>query len=147
MPAATSPQRLDGLWRHTCCEAFIRADGQPGYIELNLAPSSAWAIYGFEGYRQGMVPVPLPAPPLITTQKRGSELELLARIALDALGDGLAGADLRLGLSVVAEAADGPIGYWALRHPAGPPDFHHSEGFALSLPATADHPSWTGSSP
>ncbi len=42
----------------------------------------------------------------------------------------------RLGLSAVIEETDGTKSYWALAHPAeGPPDFHHPDCFALTLPA------------
>src|SRR5574337_1296761 len=30
---------------------------------------------------------------------------------------------------------DGGLGYWALRHPPGKPDFHHRDGLALTLAA------------
>jgi hypothetical protein len=33
----------------------------------------------------------------------------------------------------VIETLDGSLSYWALRHPPGKPDFHHSESFALEL--------------
>jgi hypothetical protein len=39
----------------------------------------------------------------------------------------------------VIESADGSISYWALRHPAGRPDFHHLDGFALLLDAVPAH--------
>ena len=39
---------------------------------------------------------------------------------------------LRLGLAAVIEASDGTRSYWALRHPAGQPDFHHADAFALT---------------
>jgi hypothetical protein len=42
---------------------------------------------------------------------------------------------LRLGLSAVIAEADGRMAYWALAHPAGRPDFHHPDCFALDLPA------------
>ena len=31
------------------------------------------------------------------------------------------------------EAADGTLSYWALRHAAGKPDFHHPDAFALEI--------------
>jgi len=40
-----------------------------------------------------------------------------------------------VGLSAVIEEIDGTKSYWALRHPPGPPDFHHPDCFALTLPA------------
>ena len=35
--------------------------------------------------------------------------------------------------SYVIEEEDGTISYWALRHAAGKPDFHHPDGFAMEL--------------
>ena len=43
------------------------------------------------------------------------------------------GRPLRLGLSAVVEDVDGILSYWALRHPSGKPDFHHTDAFALQL--------------
>ena len=40
---------------------------------------------------------------------------------------------LQLGLAAVIETADGERAYFALRHPAERPDFHHRGGFALQL--------------
>src|SRR5258708_31011963 len=54
LPAATRPERTDGLWRHTCFEAFVGAG--TGYLECNFAPSTQWAAYRFAGYRNGMTP-------------------------------------------------------------------------------------------
>jgi hypothetical protein len=44
-----------------------------------------------------------------------------------------AGARLTLALSAVIEDEDGVLSYWALKHPAGKPDFHHRDAFALEL--------------
>ncbi len=54
MPVAAANARSDGLWRHTCFEAFIRASSDIGYYELNFSPSGQWAAYQFSGYRNGM---------------------------------------------------------------------------------------------
>jgi hypothetical protein len=35
----------------------------------------------------------------------------------------------------VIEETNGRLSYWALAHPPGKPDFHHSDCFALELPA------------
>ena len=43
MPAATAGGRSDGLWRHTCFEAFVRASPGTTYYELNFSPSNQWA--------------------------------------------------------------------------------------------------------
>src|SRR5271166_3453665 len=54
IPAAEPHSRADGLWRHTCFEAFLRTPSGEAYVELNLSPSTAWAAYRFSGYRAGM---------------------------------------------------------------------------------------------
>jgi hypothetical protein len=41
----------------------------------------------------------------------------------------------RLGLSAVIEETNGTISYWAVAHPPGKADFHHSDCFALELTA------------
>src|SRR4051812_28943016 len=51
IPSSAAPERTDGLWRHTCFEAFLRTRGAPAYCEFNFAPSSQWAAYSFESYR------------------------------------------------------------------------------------------------
>jgi hypothetical protein len=56
---------------------------------------------------------------------------LTARIELGEIAD----ADWRLGLTVVVEAVDGSKSFWALEHPAGPPDFHNADCFVARLPA------------
>jgi hypothetical protein len=39
----------------------------------------------------------------------------------------------RLALCAVIEDRQGQLYYWALRHPAGVPDFHDPRGFILQL--------------
>ncbi len=51
-PVATS-RRIDGLWQHTCFEAFIGMKDGPAYYEFNFSPSSEWAAYQFRAYRDG----------------------------------------------------------------------------------------------
>ncbi len=130
LPAPALPVRCDGLWRHTCFEAFLAASGAAGYLEFNFAPSGAWAAYAFSAYRTGMTALALDAPPPARWQRADSRLVLEVRLP----GALTAGA-LRLALSAVLEDSSGTISHWALRHPAGPPDFHHPDGFALELPA------------
>src|SRR5690348_2499137 len=54
LPVLTAAARRDGLWRHTCFEAFVRAPPGEPYYEFNFAPSTHWAAYRFERYRDGM---------------------------------------------------------------------------------------------
>ncbi|MCC6171787.1 MAG: DOMON-like domain-containing protein [Gammaproteobacteria bacterium] len=69
--AAGEEPRRDGLWRHTCFEAFVAAPAGcgSGYVEYNFAPSGAWAIYRFDGYRQGMRSEPAPVAPRIVVTR------------------------------------------------------------------------------
>lgn len=129
--------RVDELWKHTCFEAFIRPAGGEGYHEFNFSPSMQWAAYGFDGYRAGM----RSADEFQTIDFRlGGRSGLYdLQVALDLEGVIPADADWRLALAAVIEEKSGQLSYWALAHPAGKPDFHHGDGFALDLPA-ADRP-------
>jgi hypothetical protein len=128
VPEAAAAARMDGLWRTTCFEAFVCAEGEAAYIELNLSPSGEWQAYGFDGYRSGMGEADI-APPHIEVERGPDRLELRAEIEVPT------GGDWRLGLSAVIEAADGSVSYWALAHPPGRPDFHHADCFAAVLKA------------
>ncbi len=130
LPPLATPARTDGLWRSTCFEAFVRGPAGARYQEFNLSPSTQWAAYRFDGYRQGMAPADLSRAPL--AEVKATDRTLILDVSLD-LGDVEAG---RLGLSAVIEETDGRISYWALAHPPGKPDFHHADCFALELPAT-----------
>jgi hypothetical protein len=133
LPPPGRPERADGLWRHTCFEAFIRPGPGEAYAEFNLAPSRRWAAYGFTGYRHDMTPIAGIAAPSIAveTTAEGVMLDAVIETGLPARGA------WRVGLSAVIEAADGTISYWALAHPPGKPDFHHADCFALELRETA----------
>jgi len=51
LPGASQPRRADGLWRHTCLEAFVRTGGGPGDLEFNHSPYGEWAAYCFDARR------------------------------------------------------------------------------------------------
>ena len=129
IPEPRPSRRVDGLWRHTCFEAFVMAGEGPGYREFNFSPSGEWALMVFCGYRDGGEPVAVPGPE-IEVRRRGERLELDAEIRAECLPPGRS---LRLGLCAVVEDAHGELTYWALRHPPGQPDFHHRDAFVLSL--------------
>ena len=126
------PRIATQLWRHTCFEAFIAVEGQPEYHEFNFAPSGDWAVYAFSGYRNGGPLAKEMRPPHISVRATDSRLELDTLVRLDGLSAIHPRASLRIGLSAVIEASD-RLSYWALRHPAGKPDFHDPDGFALLL--------------
>jgi hypothetical protein len=144
---APQPQRRDGLWQHTCFEAFLAPLGEEPYWELNLSASGDWNVYRFAAYRSGQRPEeaftslpfalmgPRPAPP------QGSCLTASPRVLLELdlrcpLQPALAQASqLQLGLSAVLEHRGGALSYWALSHPGPEPDFHDRRGWILQLPA------------
>jgi hypothetical protein len=129
IPQPRPSRRVDGLWRHTCFEAFVMADAGPGYREFNFSPSGEWAVYDFRGYRERGAPIAETAP-RIEVRGSGDQLALEVELRAECLPRGH---DLRLGLSAVVEGSDGALSCWALRHPAGPADFHHADAFALKL--------------
>jgi hypothetical protein len=133
LPDSREPVRTDGLWRHTCFEAFI-GHAMPGeYWEYNLSPSGAWAAYGFSAYREGMAPLMKGAPPEIRVQAGEDTLHLETILDLSWLSRSAAGVGLRLGLAAVIEDRARGLSYWALKHPAAKPDFHHADGFVVDL--------------
>lgn len=136
LPPPAAPERTDELWRRTCFEAFIAGPGE-AYCEFNLAPSTQWAAWRFEAYRDGMAPLDMVAAPRIELRRSGDGLGLSAVLDLEAAN--LPGDEpWRIGLSAVIEESGGRISYWALAHPPGKPDFHHPDCFALELPAPED---------
>lgn len=126
VPAPADPERTDGLWKATCFEAFAQEMGVEGYEEFNFSPSTQWAVYRFDRYREGMRNPDVLAPRI---EARHGEHHYELHVAFDLAGEG----PWRLGLSAVIEETNGAKSYWALKHPAGKPDFHHAEGFVLEL--------------
>jgi hypothetical protein len=132
LPAAAKPARTHELWRSTCFEAYLRMAPDAGYYEFNFAPSTQWAAYAFDGYRSGMRDAERIGTPRIDMRSDSARLELQVSLDLDRLLP----RDVvwQLGLSAVIEETDGRKSYWALAHPPGKPDFHHSDCFALEVP-------------
>ena len=133
VPSSQSPDRVDGLWKHTCFEAFIAVAGAPGYYELNFSPSRRWAVYSFSGYRAGMSPTNVTVPPALDVRSFDDRLELDAEVRLPDLIGQQVGHTLKLALTTVVEDESGTLSYWALKHAPGKPDFHHPDGFVLEL--------------
>ena len=103
-------------------------------ISVNAAKaSSEWAVYSFSDYRIGAPLDSDKCAPTISVQLRDDSLELVALVDLNQLPTIKPGSQLRLGLSAVIEASDGELFYWALTHPAGKPDFHHPDSFAMEF--------------
>jgi hypothetical protein len=133
VPDSAGSRRVNGLWQHTCFEAFVRVKDRPAYFEFNFSPSGEWAAYGFRAYRDGGPLDDAIGAPEISVRKLSDQLELAATIRLAQFLLVQPGMLLRFGLSAVVEASDGTLSYWALCHPAAKPDFHHPDSFALEL--------------
>jgi hypothetical protein len=121
--------RTDGLWRHTCFEAFVCPAPGEAYYEFNFAPSTQWAVYRFDDYRRGMRAAAEIRAPRIEVEQALERFALHATLQLDALPPGRWG----LGLAAVIEDASGRLSYWALAHPPGRPDFHRADCFGCEI--------------
>lgn len=127
----TMPSREDNLWQDTCFEVFLRQTNQTQqYLEFNFSPAGHWAFYRFRDYRVDLERPPAHEPPTITTQIRGDDLFLVAKIPWSMIHDTLPGnLPLEIGLSVILKDRNGEISYWAIMHPSDKPDFHHPDSF------------------
>jgi hypothetical protein len=128
----TAAIRTDELWRHTCFEAFVGSSLSVAYYEFNFAPSTQWAAYRFSDYRTDMRVATEISAPQITVQSNPERYVLQASLELGPLLLSR-GSTLRVGLSAVIEEISGRRSYWALAHPPGKADFHHSDSFALEV--------------
>lgn len=135
VPPLATARRADRLFEHTCFEAFIAPAGGARYYELNFSPSTEWAAYAFDGYREGMRPLELAEPPAIAVARTADALSVTATVALGALAG--TGWPWRIGLTAVVEERGGARMFYALRHPAAKPDFHAAAGFTVSLDEVA----------
>jgi hypothetical protein len=130
IPPLMPLQRRDGLWRTTCFEWFVMDGLGPGYLEFNFTPD-AWQIYRFTDYRIGAQPLPVVTPPRISAKVSPQKYQLqisLDRALLSTVPTN-ANPSRRMAFSVVVEDDAGNRSYWALKHAAAKPDFHHPDGF------------------
>lgn len=129
IPAPCPAAFTDGLWQHTCLEAFIGVADGPAYREYNFSPSGAWAVYDFDAYRARNLAYQPTATPSIVLTHSPEALCLEAHVPARLLPTG----PWQIGLTAVIETRAGEISYWALAHPDQKPDFHRHEAFCLSL--------------
>jgi len=127
--------RTDGLWRHTCFEAFVGTAAGATYYEFNFAPSTQWAAYRFSSYRSEMRVATEVSAPRIEVQTGLECYTLQVSLKLDGLSGLPRDVGWRLGLAAVTEDTCGRQSYWALAHPPGKADFHHFDCFAHELSA------------
>ena len=124
VPSADLPGRFDNLWKTTCFEVFWSHDGT-AYREFNLSPSTRWACYDFDAFREGMRDAP--AKVAIKVAVSGTELRLEAEIST-ALP-----LPATVALNAIFEDADGVNRFWALAFQPGAPEFHAEACRALTL--------------
>lgn len=135
LPAPAAPGPADGLWQHTCLEAFVGVADDPAYREFNFSPSGQWAAYRFSDQRQrapendGAAPLSALAPEMNWVASPDA-LTLTAWLPLALLPRPAPGRSLEWGLTAVIETTDHQLSYWALHHPQAKPDFHHRGGFS-----------------
>lgn len=120
--------RSDGLWRHTCFEAFVAGEHEAGYHEFNFSPSGAWAHYAFRAERERIADPAGPSP-LIDRADHSDGVDLIAVLDHRALPP----PPWRLGLCAVLEDPSGRLAHCALHHPRPQPDFHQRDGWTMRL--------------
>jgi hypothetical protein len=128
VPKVEQPGRFDNLWQTTCFEIFWSHDGT-SYREFNLSPSSRWACYEFDSFRDGMRDVA--AEVEITVKTSETELRLEAEISSELL------LPASVALNAIIADADGVNRFWALVFPPGAPEFHTATCRALNLESRA----------
>lgn len=135
IPMHCPARRADGLWRHTCFEAFFAVKPTADYYEFNFSPSGEWAAYYFRDYREGAPSPNDDVAPSIIARSADDYLDVNAVVPVDRLKELRQNLRLCLGLSAVIEEDAGGFSYWALEHPPGRPDFHHRDGLTLVIEA------------
>jgi hypothetical protein len=132
LPPTGFARRADGLWQHTCFEAFLKAVPGASYHEFNFAPTGDWAAYRF-GRLRGERSTPEMPPPRMECRHFPEGYELSATLAIAALPELARASEIEAGLATVIEAQDGTLSYWALAHAGAKPDFHDPATFSLRL--------------
>ncbi|MEL7197101.1 MAG: hypothetical protein AAGL10_02200 [Pseudomonadota bacterium] len=117
VPESAEPVRMDNLWKTTCFEIFWQPIGGTYYREFNLSPSSRWACYDFDSFREGMRDAPVDAIS-VSSSHNDEELVLKANIAADLP------TPAQVALNAIVEHPDGGLQFWALAFGPGKPEFH-----------------------
>jgi len=133
-PLAARRSRRDGLWEHTCCEAFLAPVASPRYWELDVSPAGHWNFYRFDREREGMTTEPRLEGLAAFARARHGARGIAITVTLDlAPIPELSTAPLDVGLATVLAPTPGARSYWALRHVAAVPDFHRRESFLARI--------------
>jgi hypothetical protein len=139
VPEPLCPSPADGLWEHTCFEAFVGTARSPSYQEFNFSPSGQWAAYRFSAERVRDAAAESAAPCnmlTVTCERTTNTLSLKVLLPTELLPIANNTAPSLIGLCAVVETRDGRHSYWALHHPrTDRPDFHHAAGWVHRLPS------------
>ena len=119
-------QRLDGLWTHTCFEAFFALPNHDRYWELNASPNGDWNLYRFETYR-GEGAREQTSAPLIHWQSSQWDCRCTIQLSLSPWWTPVQCPELAI--SMVLEDRHNTLSYWALSHHGKEPDFHDRRAF------------------
>ena len=127
--SAGSIQRRNGLWEHTCFEAFVSQPDQKGYWEINLSPNGDWNFYRLSGYRENLQPEGAIENLPIRVQFTDSGLELSCTVPLKSLVD--LTKPLEISLTAVLEHPVEGCSFWAWNHCGEEADFHLRNSFTI----------------
>ena len=117
VPRQEEAERTDNLWKTTCFEIFWQPDGGSYYREFNLSPSTRWAAYDFDDFREGMRDAPADSVAIACTRDAGQlvlEAEVISELPAAA----------NVALNAIVEDKEGNIQFWALAFQDGKPEFH-----------------------
>lgn len=116
--------RQDGLWNHTCFEAFLAIPNSPSYYEFNFSPKSAWNVYKFTNYRE-------PQPPKRSEDFSIKKMDVSGTKFIVQCENHTAFSQFEVSLNAVIEFHDHQKHYFALAHNGGKPDFHLRKNFII----------------
>jgi hypothetical protein len=117
VPEKAAAKREDFLWKTTCFEIFWQPDGGSWYREFNLSPSTKWACYDFDDFRENSRDAPVEVI-IIACVQNDNELVLRASITAKLLDPA------KVALNAIVEDLTGNIQFWALAFQDGKPEFH-----------------------
>ncbi|XUU59948.1 hypothetical protein ACRAQ6_10250 [Erythrobacter sp. HA6-11] len=117
VPKRDEPERTDYLWKTTCFEIFWQPDGGSYYREFNLSPSTRWAAYDFDDFRENARDAPADSVVISCTRDAGQlvlEAEIVSELPVPA----------DVALNAIVEDKEGNIQFWALAFQDGKAEFH-----------------------
>jgi len=120
-------KRTDGLWKHTCFEAFLSLTNKEEYYEINLSPAGKWNAYYFTSYRNPHLPMATEDIQLRSLNWSSSALEATLDLKTKKANPEL----WECALTSVIETISGQKHYLASAHMGPKPDFHIRSSFTL----------------